>query len=85
MDRTELQERLTFRKTALKELRKAYIELSSSGGVKSYTIGDRQLSRHDLGALKKEISELEREVDELQAAVDGTGPKRLFGVVYRDW
>ena len=85
MDKTELRERLEFRKAALKELRKAYIELSSSGGVKSYTVGDRQLSRHDLGALKKEISELEREVDELEAALNGNGPKRLFGVVYRDW
>ncbi len=83
-DMTELKARLEFRKTALEKLRKAYLALVD-GGVKSYMIDDRQLTRFDLPALKKEIEEAEKEVDQLTNALNGARPRRAFGVIPCDW
>lgn len=84
MDRTEKRARLEFRKEALAELRKAYLALLK-GGVKSYTIADRSLTRLDLGALAGEIKELEDEIDELEAGLFGKRPRKAFSVVPRNW
>ena len=83
-DITELQERRDFRKVVLSNLRVAYINLVR-GGVKSYMIDDRQLTRLDLPELKKEIKELEDEIDALDAAISGKRPRKAFAVVPRDW
>lgn len=83
-DLTAVKAKLTFRKNALEKLYAAYLALVE-GGVKSYTIDDRQLTRFDLTALKKEIDELEQEVAELQGQLDGKRPRRALGVVPRDW
>lgn len=83
-DMTELKARLEFRKAALEKLRKAYLALVD-GGVKSYTIDDRQLTRFDLPALKKEIEEAEKEVDQLTNALNGARPRKAFGVIPCDW
>lgn len=84
MDKTEIKARLEFRKKALEKLRKAYLALVD-GGVKSYTIDDRQLTRLDLRSLKKEIDETEKEVDELTALLSQKKPRKAFGVIPRDW
>lgn len=84
IDKTELKARLDFRKKALEKLRKAYLALVD-GGVKSYTIDDRQLTRLDLRSLKKEIDETEAEVDELTALLSQKKPRKAFGVIPRDW
>lgn len=83
-DRTELIERLEFRKSALSEARKAYIALLS-GQVQSYTIGSRNLTRLDLEDLKKTVDTLEKEVDGLTAALNGGKRRKAVGVVPRDW
>lgn len=83
-DRVELRARLEFRREALKELRKAYLALVK-GGVKSYMIDDRQLTRFDLPALRKEIEAAEAEIDELENLLNGQRPRRAFGVLPRDW
>ena len=83
-DRVELRARLEFRKDALKELRKAYLALVK-GGVKSYMIDDRQLTRFDLPALRKEIEAAEGEIDELENLLNGQRPRRAFGILPRDW
>lgn len=83
-DKVELRARLEFRKEALKELRKAYLALAK-GGVKSYTIDDRSLTRLDLGILGEEIKEAEAEVDALEAQVAGKKRRRAFAVLPRDW
>lgn len=80
----ELQERIEFRKTALKAAREAYTALLS-GQVQSYTIGSRNLTRLDLEKLKKEIDGLEKEIDELTAKAIGGARRRALGVVPRDW
>lgn len=84
MDKTEIRARLEFRKKALSRLRKAYIALLD-GGVKSYTIDDRQLTRFDLPDLKNAIEQMEDEVDELEAQLKGRRPRKAFGIVPRDW
>lgn len=83
-DATELRARLDFRQRALTQLRDAYIKLID-GGVKSYMIDDRQLTKFDLPALKKEIEELEDEIDELEALLASARPRKAFGVIPRDW
>ena len=68
----------------LKKLRDAYLALVD-GGVKSYMIDDRQLTRFDLPALEKQIEEAEAKVDELEELLNGQRPRRAFGVIPRDW
>jgi len=83
-DLTELTARREFKKKALERLREAYIALIE-GGVKSYMIDDRQLTRFDLPVLKKQIDALEEEIDELDALIAGARPRRAFGVIPRDF
>ena len=80
----ELRARLDFWQTALKKLREAYLALVD-GGVKSYMIDDRQLTRFDLPALEKQIEEAEAKVDEFEDLLIGQRPRRAFGVIPRDW
>lgn len=82
--RQDIQERLDFRRTALKAAREAYTALLS-GQVQSYAIGSRNLTRLDLEKLKNEIDALEKEVDELTAKLSGQSRRRALGVVPRDW
>jgi len=83
-DKTELNARLAFRKSALEKIRTAYLALID-GGVKSYMVDDRQLTRFDLPELKREIEELESEIDALENALSGKRPRKAFGVIPRDW
>ena len=83
MDKVELRARLEFRQKSLSKLRKAYLALLD-GGVKSYTIDDRQLTRFDLPDLKNAIEQMEDEVDELEAQLKGRRPRKAFGIVPRD-
>ncbi len=80
----ELRARLDFWQEALKKLRKAYLALVD-GGVKSYMIDDRQLTRFDLPALQKQIEEAEAKVDELENLLNSQRPRRAFGILPRDW
>lgn len=83
-NKTELQIRLDFWQAALQKKRAAYLALLD-GGVKSYTIDDRSLTRFDLDTLLKEIEEAERKVDELMAMLKGGKPRKAFGIVPRNW
>ena len=84
VDKEDLKIRLNFWRSAVEKLRTAYMALAS-GGVKSYTIDDRQLTRYDLPALKEEIADAERRIDELTAQLAGQRPRRAFAVVPREW
>ena len=83
-DVTEIRARLEFWKSALEKLRAAYLALID-GGVKSYTINDRQLTRLDLPSLKREIEEAEAKVDELENLLQNQRPRKAFAVLPRDW
>lgn len=58
-----------------------------SGGVQSYGIGSRNLTRYntDLAAIRDTIKELKQEIAELEAELAGDKPRRAVGVVPRDW
>lgn len=82
--RTIIQDRLSFWTDVHKRLQEAYLALVE-GGVKSYTIDDRQLTRFDIPDLMKQIEEAESKIDELTAALEGKRPRKAFGVIPRDW
>ena len=82
--KTEIQKRLAFRLDALDELREAYTALVK-GGVKSYKIHNRVLTRFDISDLMEEIRKTEEEVDELDALLNGQRPRKSVGVIPRDW
>ncbi len=84
IDKIEIQARLDFWKSALAKKREAYLALID-GGVKSYSIDDRSLTRFDINTLTKEIEEAERKVDELTAMLKGRKPRKAFGILPRDW
>lgn len=84
MNQTELRARLAFWTEALSKLRKAYLALLD-GGVKSYRLDDRELTKLDLASLHKRIEEAEAKVDELTALMEGQSPRRAFAVLPRDW
>lgn len=83
-NRTEIKARLEFWREALTKLRKAYLALLD-GGVKSYSIDDRTLTRFDLPELQDKIEEAERKVDELEALLNGGRARKSFAVLPRDW
>ena len=82
--REELQARLAFWRAALAKKREAYLKLIE-GGVKSYTIDDRTLTRLDLDTLLEEIKEAERQVDKLEAMLKGKKPRKAFGILPSNW
>lgn len=81
---TLLQKKITMREEALDKLYDAYIALVK-GGVKSYMIDDRQLTRFDISALKDEISEMEEELDSLYGLADGARSRKAFAILPRDF
>ena len=82
--KTIIQQRLTYWTGVYEKLQDAYVKLVE-GGVKSYTIDDRQLTRFDLPDLLKQMEEIEGKIDELEAALEGRGTRAARGVVPRDW
>lgn len=82
--KTELKIRLKFWQSALEKKREAYLALID-GGVKSYTIGDRSLTRFDVDTLFKEIEDAENKVDELTAMLNGQRQRKAFGITPRNW
>jgi len=82
--KTEIKARLVFWQTALQKMQAAYIALID-GGVKNYTIDDRQLSRFDIPELLDKIKEAEKKVDELNALLCGNSARKAFGIIPRDF
>lgn len=83
-NKTELKARLEFWRSALDKLREAYLALLD-GGVKSYKIGNEELTRLDLVSLQKRIQEAEKKVDELEALLQSGHTRRAYAVVPMDW
>lgn len=78
-----LKERLSLKKKQLEQANEAYIKLLS-GGVKSYVIGSRNLTKFDIPILENTIAKLEKEIDILEGQISGHKPRKAFGVVPRD-
>lgn len=84
MNRETIQERLTYWKEQLGKLMDAYVSLVE-GGVKSYEIDDRSLTRFDIPSLRKAIDTAEEKVDQYEAMLNGQAPRKAFAVVPRDF
>lgn len=79
-----LKKRLEIKNTQLENAYTAYTELLE-GGVQSYSIGTRNLTKLDLPELEKSIKNLENEIEILEGQINGRKPRKAFGVVPRDY
>ncbi len=84
ISKTVIKQRLAYWQSVYDKLMPAYIALIE-GGVKSYMIDDRQLTRFDLPDLEARIEKAEEMIDELQSLLDGGGRRKAVGIVPRDW
>lgn len=61
-------------------------EMLTKGGVASYSIGTRSVSRYQYSAdINKNIKDLEKERDELENLLLGCRPRTVIAVVPQDW
>ncbi len=67
----------------IKKLMEAKLALVD-GGVKSYTIDDRSLTRFDLDKLSSEIEDAINKRATYAALMNGKSPRKAVGVVPRD-
>lgn len=86
MDKARIKEKLDAKKARLS----AYLDRETemlTGGVQSYGIGSRNLTRYqtDLSNIRAAITELEKEVEQLENQLSGRASRRAIGVVPRDW
>lgn len=86
MSRETIRQRLN----AKKERLAAYLEREMDmlkGGVQSYGIGSRNLTRYqtDLSNVRAAIKELEAEIAILEGQLSGKAVRKAVGVVPRDW
>lgn len=84
MNTERIRKRLTYWENQYDKLIEAYAALVE-GGVKSYTIDDRALTRFDIASLKRAIEDAEDKISEYESLLEGMKPRRAFGVVPRDW
>ena len=84
IDKVTLKARLAVHTAAYEKICAAYLALLE-GGVKSYTIDDRSLTRFDLPDLREQMLEEEKVIDELNGLLAGQAPRKAFGVLPRDW
>ena len=75
---------------AKKQRLTAYLDRETemlTGGVQSYGIGSRNLTRYqtDLANIRAAIKELEKEIEQLENQLNGRSNRRALGVVPRDW
>ena len=85
-NRAEIEEKIKTKKDRLSSYYAREKEMLN-GGVQSYGVGTRNLTRYntDLSAIRKAIKELEDEIAELEGLLNGRKPRKALGVVPRDW
>lgn len=83
-NREDLDIRLKFHKDAAAALRAAYLALVD-GGVSSYSIGSRSLTKLDIKTISAEIKDHEKKIASLEAQLAGGKRRKAVGVVFRDW
>ena len=86
MDKARIKEKIEEKKAR----RSAYLDREAemlTGGVQSYGIGSRNLTRYqtDLSNIRAAIKELEKEIEQLENQLSGRACRRAIGVVPRDW
>lgn len=86
MTKTEIEKKIEDKKERLEAYRTRELEILK-GGVQSYGIGSRNITRYsvDLTSMRKAIKELEDEIADLEALLNGGKPRKAVGIVPRDW
>ena len=84
ISRVEAKELRDYYDSLIKKLTAAKIALVE-GGVKSYTIDDRSLTRFDLDKLGSEIEDAVNKRARYEAIMNGRKPRKAVGVVPRDF
>lgn len=81
------KEKIKDKKERLKLYKEKEAYMLSPNGVQSYGIGTRNAARYnlDLADVRKAIKELEQEIEELEGLENGRKPRKIAGVVIRDW
>lgn len=84
--RTEIETLLSSKRARLDLYIKREAEMLD-GGVQSYGLGTRNVTRYntDLGQIRAAIAALEKEIASLEAQLGGEKPRKAVGVVPRDW
>jgi hypothetical protein len=67
------------------KLTDAQMALSADGGVKAYTIGDRSLTRRDLGEIDKMLEDAIKKMEEYENLLNGKPLRALVGVIPTDF
>jgi len=78
-----IRKRLAMKEEQLEKAYEAYTALLS-GGVKSYAIGSRNLTKIDLPQLEDSIKKLEDDVKALECLLGGQSPRKAVRVIPRD-
>ena len=82
--KTDIQRDIDFHRSAKSKLQDAYLAIAE-GGVQSYSIGSRSLTKHDLGKIREEIAGHDKAIGELSAQLKGQRRRKAVGIVPRDW
>lgn len=86
MSRESIQQKINEKK----QRRAAYLDREMEmlkGGVQSYGIGSRNLTRYqtDLSNVRAAIKELDEEIAILEGKLAGKSARKAVGVIPRDW
>ena len=86
MSRETIRQKLNAKKERLAAYLDREMEMLK-GGVQSYGIGSRNLTRYqtDLSNVRAAIKELEEEIAILEGQLAGKSVRKVVGVVPRDW
>ena len=82
--RERLKRKIEDKKKRLDLYKEKEAYMLSKDGVQSYGVGSRNAARYnlDLAEVRKAIGELETEMEDL---LTGTRPRKIVGVIPRDW
>ena len=86
MNKADIQAKIKDKKERLEAYRNRELEILK-GGVQSYGIGSRNVTRYnvDLASIRSAIKDLEKEIAELEALLGGGNVRKAVGVILRDW
>lgn len=86
MNKADIQAKIKDKKERLEAYRNRELEILK-GGVQSYEIGSRNVTRYnvDLASIRSAIKDLEKEIAELEALLGGGNVRKAVGVIPRDW